>query len=69
MIFRLVTDYGEAPAPRDLVLLYNAAPKMKTWRRTEDGMPYEILIVDDRTKAGQAYYKREAEAVPLEGKL
>lgn len=63
-LFTIVTDYGDAPAPADLVALYNAAPKVKTWRRSQDeGLPYEIEIVDDRTEAGKAFYKREAEVL------
>jgi hypothetical protein len=60
----IVTDYGEVPAPDDLIALFRKAPKVRTVRRSwDDGSPYDVEVVDFRTDAGQAYYKREREVV------
>jgi len=63
-IMMVVTDYGEFPAPSDLIELYEKAPKDFVSRISEeDGTAYLIKVPDASTEAGKAFYRREAELI------
>lgn len=59
----LVTDWGEVAAPKELIELHAAAPKMSVWCRDEQNELYPVRTIDTRKPEGLAYRKREREYI------
>lgn len=60
----LVTDFGTFPMPKDLGELWEKAPKRKIWVDPPCeccGSGYWDKVIDDRTKAGKAFWRRHEE--------